>query len=160
MELNKNDQIQIVPNSEEELLKDTSRDSSIEVIQESESIPSLDEDLATQLWEEVREKLKGKSDDGKPPLSAIAPSSDWNDIDDLELTPNSDWEREFDMASEDSILKTLLKYMGEYEARSEVIPIPTVNFPAQEPEKDVTNLQALMSSLVTCTIPLADLLKI
>lgn len=51
MELNKNDQIQIVPNSEEELLKDTSRDSSIEVIQESESIPSLDEDLATQLWE-------------------------------------------------------------------------------------------------------------
>lgn len=93
-------------------------------------------------------------------MSAIAPSSDWNDIDDLELTPNSDWEREFDMASEDSILKTLLKYMGEYEARSEVIPIPTVNFPAQEPEKDVTNLQALMSSLVTCTIPLADLLKI
>ncbi|MDM1593481.1 hypothetical protein, partial [Escherichia coli] len=134
VELNKNDQVQIVPDSEEEWLKDTSLAPSTKDIQESEAIPSLDEELATQLWEEVREKLKGKSEDEKPPFSAIAPSSDWDDKDDLELPPNSDWEGEVDMASEDSVLRTLPEYMGEYEAKSEVNPIPTVNFQAKEPE--------------------------
>ena len=38
----------------------------------SESIPSLDEELATQLWEEVREKLKGKTEEDRPPIASIA----------------------------------------------------------------------------------------
>ncbi len=154
LEPNDEDQFGISPDSEEELLKEP------EGNMEPESIPSLDENLATQLWEEVREKLKSKDKNGKSPLSTIALSREWNDKDDERLSPNSDWERSSEMASEDSILKILPEYVGDYETKSEIVPLPTTNIPIHDHEKDVSNLQALMSAPVTCTIPLADLLKI
>ena len=126
----------------------------------SESIPSLDEDLATQLWEEVREKLKGKTEDDKPPMNSIALSE--NSQRHLDATPSvsGEWESETVISSHDTHLNALPNYLGEYEARSEVIPIPTARSTRKEPQKDGANLQALMSAPVSCTLPLADLLKV
>ena len=61
--------------------------------------------------------------------------------------------------SEARTLKMLPDYTGEYEAKSEVLSIPSLSYSAEE-EKDTSKLQALMSTLVTCTISLADLLKV
>ena len=58
------------------------------------------------------------------------------------------------------MLKRLPEYVGEYESGLEIVPLPIPNIPIQEPEKDVADLQALMFAPMTCTIPLADLLKI
>ena len=131
---------------------------------EPQFIPSLDEDLATQLWKEVREKLKSKEVDEKPPLSIVshleAHLEDRYELQDNDLISNQDGEKSIGMASEDLILKTLLKFVGEYESRSKIIPLPSQNIPIKEPEKDVANVQALMLVPMTCTIPLANLLKI
>ena len=56
------------------------------------------------------------------------------------------------------MLKMLPDYVGE--SRSKIVPLPTPNIPIHDPKKDVANLQALMSVPMTCTVPLADLLKI
>ncbi|MGJ2631344.1 hypothetical protein ACR8J5_22150, partial [Salmonella enterica subsp. enterica serovar Paratyphi A] len=127
---------------------------------ESESIPSLDEELATQLWEEVREKLKGKTEGGKPPLTSIAQPE--NSERQLGASPSvsGDWESETVVSSQDTQLNSLPNYLGEYEARSEIVPVPTARSTMNEPQKDAANLQAMMSAPVTCTLPLADLLKL
>ncbi|MCO5546848.1 hypothetical protein L7F22_000285 [Adiantum nelumboides] len=118
------------------------------------------EELATQLWEEVREKLKGKTEDVKSPLTSIAHTEDANRQ--LEAIPSvsGDWESETMVSSPDPHLDTLPNYLGEYEARSEVFPIPTARSMKNKEQKDGANLQALMSVPVTCTLPLADLLKV
>ena len=126
----------------------------------SESIPSLDEDLATQLWEEVREKLKGKTEEDKPPIASVAHSENTNEHLDEIPSASGDWESETVVSSHDTHLNALPNYLGEYEARSEVIPIPTARSTTNEPQTDRANLQALMSAPVTCTLPLADLLKV
>ncbi|MCO5560559.1 hypothetical protein L7F22_014174 [Adiantum nelumboides] len=126
----------------------------------SQSIPSLDEELATQLWEEVREKLKGKTEDVKPPLTSIAHTKDANIHLDAIPSVSEDWENETMVSSPDTHLDTLPNYLGEYEARSEVFPIPTARSMKNKEQKDGANLQALMSAPVTCTLPLVDLLKV
>ena len=128
---------------------------------ESESIPSLDEELATQLWEEVREKLKGKTADGKPPLTSIAQTDKTDGHLSASSSVRGDWESETVVSSQDTQLNSLPNYLGEYEARSEIVPVPTARSTINEPQqKDAANLQAMMSAPVTCTLPLADLLKL
>ena len=127
----------------------------------SESIPSLDEELATQLWEEVREKLKGKTADGKPPLTSIAQTDKTDGHLSASSSVRGDWESETVVSSQDTQLNSLPNYLGEYEARSEIVPVPTARSTINEPQqKDAANLQAMMSAPVTCTLPLADLLKL
>ena len=119
----------------------------------SESIPSLDEELATQLWEEVREKLKGKTEEDKPPIASIAQTEDANIHLDAIPSVSGDWESETVVSSHDTHLDALPNYLGEYEAKSEVIPIPTARSTTNKPRTDGANLQALMSAPVTCTLP-------
>ena len=88
----------------------------------SESIPSLDEELATQLWEEVREKLKSKTEEDKPPIASIAQSENFNEHLDASPDASGDWESETVVSSHDTHLDALPNYLGEYEARSEVVP--------------------------------------
>ena len=126
----------------------------------SESIPSLDEELATQLWEEVREKLKGKIEVGKPPLTSIAQTDKLDGHLGASSSVSGDWESETVVSSQDTQLNSLPNFLGEYEARSEIVPVPTARSMIDEPQKDGANLQAMMSAPVTCTLPLADLLKL
>ena len=156
---NKVDPTQVGPNLEEYLSGQPSGDLSAKIFIEPKLIQSLDEYLATQLWEEVREKLKSKEVDEKPPLSIIAHLEDKYELKDDDLLSNQDGEKSIGLASEDPILKMLPNYVGEYESGSKIVPLPTQNIPINEPKKDVANLQALMSAPVTCTIPLVDLLK-
>ena len=78
----------------------------------SESIPSLDEELATQLREEVREKLKGKTEEDKPPMTSIAQTD--NDNRHLDATPSvsGDWESETVVSSQDTHLNALPNIWG------------------------------------------------
>ena len=115
--------------------------------------------MATQLWEEVRKKLKAKDEDKRPPLSIVAHIEDGYELQD-DILSRHEKDKTDGTASEDPMLKMLPKYVGEYKSGSEIVPLPIPNISIQEPEKDVANLQALMSAPVTCTIPLADLLKI
>ena len=108
----------------------------------SESIPSLDEDLATQLWEEVREKLRGKTEEDKPPIASVAHTEDANEHLDESPSVNGDWKSETMVSSHDTHLNALPNYLGEYEARSEVVPIPTMRSTRDEPKTDGANLQA------------------
>ena len=149
----------MVPNFEEDLSRLPSEELGAKSFIQPKTIPSLDEELATQLWEEVRKKLKAKDEDKKPPLSVIAHTKVGYELhDDILSRQNKD--KSDGAASEDPMLKMLPKYVGEYESVSEIVPLPIPNIPIHEPKKDVANLQALMSTPVTCTIPLAHLLNI
>ena len=90
---NEVDPPQIVPNLEEDLSRQPSGDSETKSFVEPETIPSLDKELATQLWEEVREKLKTKEDNKKPPLSIIAHFEDGYELQDDDLLSNQDGEK-------------------------------------------------------------------
>ncbi|MCO5546849.1 hypothetical protein L7F22_000286 [Adiantum nelumboides] len=148
----------LVPDFEKGIVREICHELGPEDPMKQDFLPSLDENLATQLWEEVREKLTTKGDEKKPPLSAIALSHEWDQLESEKSMPI--WEKTSDVASEDSFLKTLPEFVGDYEARTKIIHVPLPNTRDDELERDVTNLQALMSAPVTCTIPLADLLKI
>ena len=113
-----------------------------DAINVSESIPSLDEELATQLWEEVQEKLKGQTEEDKPPIASIAHTEDANRHLDAIPSASGDWESETMVSSHDTHLDALPNYLGEYEAKSEVVPIPTAHSMKNEPQKDGANLQA------------------
>ena len=71
---------------------------------------------------------------------------------------------EGDLDSESSFpskqtLRTLPSYLGEYEPKSVILKVPSI-WSAKRKEVDTANLHALMSTPVTCTLPLTDLLKI
>ena len=149
----------MVPNSKEDLSGLPSNESRARSFIQPETIPSLDEELATQLWEKVREKLKAKDEDEKPPLSIITHAEDGYELQD-DILSRQNQDKSNGTASEDPMLKMLPKYVGEYKSGCEIVPLPIPNVPIQDPKKDVANIQALMSAPVTCTITLADLLKI
>lgn len=50
-------------------------------------------------------------------------------------------------------------YMGDYEPRFVIIKVPSM-WKSVRNEGDTTNLHALMSAPITCTLPLIDVLKI
>ena len=54
--------------------------------------------------------------------------------------------------------KTLPSYLGEYEANSEVRKLPTLKIPSPK-TLNISSLSMLLSALIKCTLPLADLLK-
>lgn len=56
-------------------------------------------------------------------------------------------------------MRTLPSYMGDYEPKSIILKVPSM-WNAKRKEVDTTNLHALMSTIVTCTLPLTNLLKI
>ena len=91
----------------------------------------------------------------KPPLSIITHAKVGYELQVNNLS-NQNKDKSDGLASKDPMLKMLLDYVGGLE----IVPLPTPNILINELEKDVANLHALLSAPVTCTIPLADLLKI
>ena len=69
---NEVDPPQIVPDFEDNLSGLPSGVSRTKSFVQPKIIPSLDKELATQLWEEIREKLQTKDEEEKLPLSIIA----------------------------------------------------------------------------------------
>ncbi|MCO5546850.1 hypothetical protein L7F22_000287 [Adiantum nelumboides] len=153
-------QPQIVLDSEDGNASEMNGDLNPRKLLDNETIPPLDGKWATQLWEEVREKMKSDDREAKPPLSSIAPSREWGNNENEIMSVHSDWEQKSDATNRDFALGTLPSYLGEYEVKSEIVPITIPNVSSDKNEMDTMNLQALMSAPVTCTIPLADLLKI
>ena len=91
---------QIVLDLEEGLSRLPCNDSGIKSFIQPKTIPSLDKELATRLWEEVREKLKTKDEDEKPPLSIIAHTEVGYELqDDILSSQNED--KSDGLASED-----------------------------------------------------------
>ena len=64
---NNDDPPQVILDSKDELFGQPSGDLGTKGFVEPKTIPYLDEELATQLWEEVREQLKSKEEEKKPP---------------------------------------------------------------------------------------------
>ena len=54
---------------------------------------------------------------------------------------------------------TMPFYLGYYEPRSVIVKVPSI-WKSIQNERDTANLHALMSTPVTCTLPLMDLLKV
>ena len=50
-------------------------------------------------------------------------------------------------------------YLGEHKSRSIIVKVPSI-WNSKQKERDTASLHALMSTLVTCTLPLMDLLKV
>ena len=106
------------------------------------SIPEVDENWGNKLWEAVKTTHGEQgSETTKPPIEEI-------DFDQktLELEIRSEYggdESKTSLESKAKTLKTLPSYLGEYEAKSEVRKLPTLQMPSPK-DLDITNLSALM----------------
>lgn len=73
--------------------------------------------------------------------------------------PYNEDEGSKDLFPNKQTLRAMRSYLGEYEARFLVVNITSI-WKSLKHERDTANLHALMSTIVTCTLPLTDLLKI
>lgn len=109
------------------------------------------------LWKEIRkEKLKGIPED-KAPIKEL-------DLDKMQVHVNvesryGDWGSEKFVESKADSLKTLPSFMEDFEVKLDVKKVPT-KYKTMLLILDTTNLQALMSTLVKVTLPLADVLRV
>ena len=122
-------------------------------------IPALEGNDAEELWNKIREDKEERESfsEKEAPLSLIGSSYKGTNIEEL---VRSMTEIEFeDAKSEANTLATLPSFQGEYEAKIEIIPIPS----SQQlipPILDMANLRAVLSAPVTATLPLSDFLKV
>ena len=163
--------IQEVADTEEDASVSTSgtrvEDAALEEVkQEEESadteetleIPSLEEETAKELWQEVQKhKENEKEIDTSAPISIVG-QTDYMGMDKLSLT-TEELRGETDGDNKANTLATLPPYLGDYETKIEVIHIPESQ-QITPGVKDTANLQAILSAPVTTTLPLADFLKV
>ena len=122
-------------------------------------IPALEGNDAEELWNKIQEDKEERESfsEKEAPLSLIGSSYKATNIEEL---VRSMTEIEFeDAKSEANTLATLPSFQGEYEAKIEIIPIPS----SQQlipPILDTANLRAVLSAPITATLPLADFLKV
>ena len=121
-------------------------------------IPALVEATADELWKDVR-KLKEKEGvtETSAPLSIVG-LTEYMGMDKMSLTDNQS-KGEDDGNSEANTLATLPSFLGDYEAKTEVLQVPQSQ-QVTPGVKDTANLQAILSAPVTATLPLADFLKV
>ena len=127
-------------------------------MEEAPKIPLLVEETADELWQEVRKlKEKEKDTDTSAPISIVG-QTDYMGMEKLSLT-TEERRGETDGESEANTLATLPAFLGHYETKTEVIHIPESQ-QIMIGVKDTVNLQAILSALVTTTLPLADFLRV
>ena len=116
------------------------------------------EAIADELWKDVR-KLKEKEgvSETSAPLSIVG-LIEYMGLDKMSLTDNQS-KGEDDGNSEANTLATLSYFLGEYEAKMEVLQVPQSQQVTPR-VKDTANLQAILLALVTATLPLVDFLKV
>ena len=127
-------------------------------INSATTIPECDEDWGNKLWDAIKTTRGQKgSEYTKPPIEEL----DFNQKT-LEMGVRSDYGDQASEASQESkaeTLKTLPSYLGSYEAKSETKKFPNLQMPSHK-DLDITNLSALMSAPIKCTLPLSDILKV
>ena len=122
-------------------------------------IPALEGNDAEELWNKIREDKEERESfsEKEAPLSLIGSSYKGTNIEELVRSmPEIEFE---DAKSEANTLATLPSFQGEYEAKTEIIPIPS----SQQlipPILDTANLRAILSAPITATLPLSDFLKV
>ena len=122
-----------------------------------DTVPEIEEAIAKEMWEAVRQKAEDASSSKTPPFS-IVDFSGKEQIDPRVMPNKGDLDSESSFPSKQT-LRTLPSYLGEYEPRSVILKVPSM-WNAKRKEVDTANLHALMSTPVTCTLSLTDLLKV
>lgn len=84
---------------------------------------------------------------------SIVGLTEYHGIDQSSLNGN-DIQVGMEEGSEANTMETLPSFLGEYETKTEIIPIP------RSCAKDTANLQAILSDPVTATLPLANFLQV
>ena len=77
----------------------------------------------------------------------------------VDVMPYNEDEGSEDLFTSLQTMRSIPSYIGVYEGRSVIIKVPSICKYLKH-EQDTTNLHAFMSTLVTYTLPLKDLLKI
>ena len=125
--------IQEVPDTEEEASMSTG-DTKIEMEETNElpqrkqteeilEIPALEKEMADELWQEVWDlKENEKETNTSAPISVVG-HTDYMGMDKMSLTTD-ELRRDDDRMSEANTLATLPSFLGDYETKTEVIPIP------------------------------------
>ena len=123
-----------------------------------DEIPELEETMAREMWDAVQQRIDEESPSLKSPPFSIVDFTGRQSIEVDAMPYNEDEGSEESFPSKQT-LRTMPSYIGEYEARSVVVKVPSI-WKSLKHERDTANLHALMSTPVTCTLPLTDLLKI
>ena len=134
-----------------------SKDKLIKNADSGDTVPEIEEAIAREMWEAVRQKAEDASSSKTPPFS-IVDFSGKEHVDPMVMPSEGDLDSESSFPSKQT-LKTLPSYLGEYEPKSVILKVPSM-WNAKQKEVDTKNLHALMSTPVTCTLPLMELLKI
>ena len=134
-----------------------SKDKLIKNADSGDMVPEIEEVIAREMWEAVRQKAEDASSSKTPPFS-IVDFSGKEQIDPGIMPNEGDLDSESSFPSKQT-LRTLPSYLGEYEPKSVILKVPSI-WSAERKEVDTANLHALMSTPATCTLPLTDLLKI
>ena len=123
-----------------------------------DEIPKLEETMAKEMWDAVQQRIVEESPSLKSPPFSIVDFTGRQSIEVDAMPYNEDEGSEESFPSKQT-LRTMPSYIGEYEARSVVVKVPSI-WKSLKHERDTANIHALMSTPVTCTLPLTDLLKI
>lgn len=128
------------------------------IIEQISLVPHLENKTTKELWREVK-KLKEKDgvSETSAPLSIMG-MTDYLLMDKRTLS-NGKMSIKDEENTKANTLATLPSFLGEYEAKIEIFPIPQSQQIAPK-AKDTANLQAILSAPVTATLPLADFLKV
>ena len=117
------------------------------------------EDWMKSLWDEILEANAKKEDEGRAPMPMIDLDKKQAPMDNVSRylmdgpTPNQA------VSSKASTFKELPSFVGDDESDGDVKKVPTQYKPSPQ-MIDSTNLQALLSTPVKVSLPLADVLKV
>ncbi|MCO5579057.1 hypothetical protein L7F22_032909 [Adiantum nelumboides] len=120
-------------------------------------IPEVEEPWPQSLWETIRNRKDGSATLQSAPIPEVVLNSEFypGDIQSL----YGDAGIEISMDSKPQSLKTLPSFIGEHEAKSKIRIVPSQQR-ATPKMIDYKGLQEMLSTPVTCTITLSELLKI
>ncbi|MCO5585805.1 hypothetical protein L7F22_039737 [Adiantum nelumboides] len=120
-------------------------------------VPEVEGEWPTKLWEKIRNKKECNNTWKEAPIEEIDLHKEIFDLEQKSMY--GDQGTKETQQSEDKELKELPSYLGPYEAGSDVVYLSS-QIKNQKPIMDTQVLQELMSTLVRCTLTIAELLKV
>ena len=117
------------------------RDQPIKNADFGDIVPEIEEAMAREMWEAVRQKADDASSSKTPPFS-IVDFSGKEQMDHLVLPNEGDQDSESSFPSKHT-MRTLPSYLGDHEPKSVILKVPSM-WNAKRKEVDTANLHALM----------------
>ena len=108
-------------------------------------------------WEEVYNAKARKLLDNPAPFEELDP--DGRPMVEIMGSRYGNWESEHSPKSEAGTMKTLPSFVGEIEMKSDILKVPT-QYRSVPPTLDTENLQAILSTPIKVTLPLAEIIKV